>query len=156
MENKPKTSTADVTVRATFSIFQGAIVAMALPLSFMIMPELVMNNTLIFLFVVLPIFSFLTSSFTNWFLQYMYCGGVDVSTIFSGAAVSPAMIVGLMGLCYWLPFLRNPVTQLFSELPPNSLPDAVFAREIWGYAFYLFWAGVYGQTLASGMVSSCP
>lgn len=156
MENKPKTRTADVTVRAAFSIFQGAIVAMAYPLLFMMAPDTVMAYPGLFLFAVLPIFSFFTSSFTNWFLQYMYCGSVQVSSIFAGAAVSPAIILGAMGLCHWLSFLRNPITQLFAELPPNALPDAVFAREVWGYAFYLFWGGVYGQTISSGMIAACP
>jgi hypothetical protein len=55
-----------------------------------------------------------------------------------------------------MPFLRSPVTQLVPEVPQDGPEDAVFAREIWGYSFYLFWGGVYGQTFGSGMISVCP
>ena len=74
------------------------------------------------------------------------------------ASISPLSTVVLGGLSYFLPFLRLPISQLFPELPQTheSPEDAKFARDIWGYSFYLFWAGVYGQTIGSGMIAACP
>jgi hypothetical protein len=137
-------------------LVQGALVAMSLPLFYAFLPDSVRNMIPLYLFVIIPILSFLTSLFLNWFLQYMYCGAVSISNLSIGASMSPLFIFGISGLSYFLPFLRSPVTQLLTELPQGSPEDALFAREIWGYCFYLFWAGLYGQTLATGMVSACP
>jgi hypothetical protein len=91
----------------------------------------------------------------NWFLQYMYCSKINLAGIFSGAAITPGLTVGLMGLAYWLPFLRKPVDDLLPPVPSDATPDVQFSHDMWGYSFYLFWAGVYSQTLAAGMVSTC-
>jgi len=151
-----KTKTADLTVRASFSLVQGALVAMSLPLFYAFLPDSVRNLLALFLFIVIPVLSFLTSMFLNWFLQYMYCGSASASAISIGASISPLLVFVLGGLSYFLPFLRTPVTQLFTELPQGSPEEAMFAREIWGHCFYLFWAGLYAQTVASGMMSACP
>ena len=155
MENKPKTKSADTTVRAAFALFQGAVLAMAYPLLFMMIPQIVVSNSLVILLLVVPVFGFLTSSFMNWFLQYMYCSKVNLGNIFAGASITPGLTLGLMGLVYWLPFLRKPVDQMFPDVAPDAMPDIRFAHDMWGYSFYLFWAGVYSQTLAAGMVSVC-
>jgi hypothetical protein len=151
-----KTKTADTTVRASFALFQGAVLAMSYPLFYFMFPAAVAAAPFLFLFVVFPILAFFNSVFINWFLQYLYCGSVSVPGIFKAAVVSPIATVILGGLAYMLPFLRSPVTQLIPELPQDSTEDARFAREIWGYSFYLFWAGVYGQTIGSGMIAVCP
>ena len=155
MENKPTTKSADTTVRASFALFQGVLLAMSFPLLFMIVPGFMVASPGISLFLLLPSLSFFTSSFMNWFLQYLYCGKVNVTNIFTAASVSPAFTLGFSLLAYYLPFLRTPVNQLFGELPPDALEDVKFARDMWGYSFYLFWAGVYSQTVSAGMMSSC-
>lgn len=153
-----KTRTPDLSVRASFAIFQGALLAMSYPLLYTIAPDTVRASPALFLFAVIPLLSFCTSAFIDWFLQYMYCGSASLSKIFTAASISPLSVVVLTGLSYLMPFLRSPVTQLVPELPQgNGSPeDAVFAREIWGWSFYLFWGGVYGQTIGSGMISVCP
>lgn len=153
-----KTKTADLTVRASFSVVQGALIAMSLPLFYAFLPASVRDMLPLYLFVIIPIFSFLTSMFLNWFLQFMYCGAVSVGGISLAASMSPLLSFVFSGLVYFIPFLRSPVTQLITEIPqdtPNP-EEAKFARELWGYCFYLFWAGLYGQTVASGMVAACP
>lgn len=151
-----KTKTADLSVRAAFALFQGAILAMAYPLFYFVFPVLVRTYPLLFLFVVIPALSFLTSLFINLFLQYMYCGSTNINSTSMAASISPLSTVVLGGLSYFLPFIRLPISQLFPELPQESLEEAKFARDIWGYSFYLFWAGVYGQTIGSGMIAACP
>lgn len=151
-----KTKTADVSVRAIFAIVQGALIAMSLPMFFAFFSDAVRNMLWLFLFIIIPIVSFLTSMFLNWFLQYMYCGAVNINTISLGASISPMLVFVLSVFSYFLSFLRTPVTQLISELPQDSPEEAKFARELWGYSFYIFWAGLYGQTLASGMIAACP
>ena len=150
-----KTKTADVSVRVAFAMFQGALLAMAYPLMYTIAPDTIRGFPILFLFCILPVLSFFSSSLINLFLQYMYCGSANLGAIFTGGAISPLITIIIMALSYFLPFLRKPVTQLLSELPEGAPEDQIFARDIWGWSFYLFWAGVYGQTLGSGMVSSC-
>lgn len=151
-----KTNTADTTVRAIFAISQGALIAMSLPLMFALFPSYVQSMLWLFLFIVIPILSFLTSMFLNWFLQYMYCGAVSLSAISLAASISPMLVTGFSLVSYFISFLRSPVTQLLTELPQESPEEAKFARELWGYVFYIFWGGLYGQTVASGMISACP
>ena len=151
-----KTKTADLSVRAAFALFQGVIVAMALPLLYFLFPTFVSSHLAVVLFLLLPVFSFLTSSFSNWFLQYLYCGGVSIQRIFTGAAVSPIAAILLVGLSYFLPFLRQPISQLIPESSQETPEETLFSRNIWGYSFYLFWAGVYAQTFSSGMIAACP
>jgi hypothetical protein len=151
-----KTKTADITVRASFALIHGAILAMSFPLFYFLMPDIVRGVPALFLFVVFPLFAFLLSLFLNWFLQYMYCGAVSVNGITMAAAMSPLTTEVLVALAYFMPFLKGPILQLLPELPQESPEDAIFSRDIWGYAFYLFWAGVYGQTIGSGMIAACP
>jgi hypothetical protein len=154
MESKPKT--ADLSVRAAFSLMQGAVVAMAFPILYVMVPDFVRTLPLLTLLLILPAISFATSCFINWFLQYMYCGSISATGIISAGAISPGLVALFGGIVHWLSFFRRPVTDLFEALPPGSPEDMVFSREIWGYSFYLFWAGVYSQTLASGMMAACP
>ena len=151
-----KTNTADTTVRAIFAMVQGALIAMSLPMMFAIFPNAVQTMLWLFLFIIIPVFSFLTSMFLNWFLQYMYCGAVSITAISLAASVSPMFVASLSLISYFVSFLRTPITQLITELPQESPEDAKFARELWGYAFYIFWAGLYGQTIGSGMIAACP
>lgn len=151
-----KTKTPDTTVRVIFSIVQGALIGMSLPMLYALFPNYVQSMLWAFLFVVIPVLSFLSSIFLNAFLQYIYCGAVSVSAISLAASMSPMFIAIFSLISYFVSFLRTPVTQLFAELPQDSPEDAKFARELWGYVFYIFWAGLYGQTVASGMISSCP
>ena len=151
-----KTKTADISVRAIFAIVQGALIAMSLPMIYAFFPNAVQTMLWLFLFFIIPALSFLTSMFINWFIQYIYCGSVSVSAISLAASMSPSLVVILSLVSYFLSFLRTPITQLIPELPEGSPEDARFARELWGYSFYIFWAGVYGQTVAAGMISACP
>lgn len=150
-----KKKSADISIRATFAILHGAFMAMNLPLLYFVFPELVRNHTSLFLFILLPVISFITSVFLDWLLQYIYCNSVDISKIFTASSISPAFTLGLSALSYFLPFLRLPVSDLITQTPEDNPEEIAFTKDIWGYSFYLFWAGVYGQTVGSGLVGSC-
>lgn len=153
MESKIKS--VDLTVRASLALIQGVIIAMSLPMMYFVFPAYVQSSPALFLFLVIPMLSFLTSTVINWFLQYMYCSKVNPSNLLIASTYSPAFALGFSGLVYLFPFFRTPVAQLFPEMPQDSPEEAQLTREIWGYSFYLLWAGIYSQTLALGMVSAC-
>lgn len=154
MENKTKT--ADLSVRAAFALIQGVVIAMSYPLLYFMLPAYVQTSPALFLFLVLPILSFGSSMLMNWFLQYMYCGSVSASGISIAASMSPLITFLFMTFVYFFSFLRSPIASLFPQMPQENPEEAVFTRDVWGYAFYLFWAGVYGQTIGSGMIAACP
>ena len=154
MDNKTKS--ADTSVRAAFALMQGVLLAMAIPLLYMMVPEFFRSYPLVVLLGLLPLLSFGTSSLINVFLQLLSCGSVGATTILTAGSLSPAAVAVAGLLVHWLPFVRKPVTDLVAELPPGATEDQVFARELWGYSFYIFWAGVYAQTFASGMLAKCP
>jgi hypothetical protein len=62
-----KTKTADLTVRASFALIQGAVLAMALPLLYFMLPAYVRMYPLLFLFAIIPAVSFVSSLMINWF-----------------------------------------------------------------------------------------
>ncbi len=150
-----KTKSVDLTVRASFALIQGAILAMALPLFYFVFPAYVQASPGLFLFAIIPLLSFLSSLLINWFIQYMYCSKIDLSKITIASTIPPAFTVALSGLVYVFPFLRTPVTQLFTSPSTDNPTETELTREIWGYSFYLLWAGIYGQTLGLGMASAC-
>lgn len=120
------------------------------------LPELVRTSYGLFLFVVFPALAFLISLGMNWFLQYLYCGSVNISKIATASVITPVTTLSLTALTFFVPFLKSPIVQLFPESPQESLEEATFVKDMYGQAFYLFWAGVYGQTIGSGMISACP
>jgi hypothetical protein len=150
-----KTKSVDLTVRASFALVQGAIIAMALPMFYFLVPAYVQASPAMFLFGIIPLLSFVTSLIINWFLQFLYCSKIDLSKITIASTISPVFTVVVSGLVYLLPFLRTPVTQLFTSPSTDNPVETELTREIWGYSFYLLWAGIYSQTLGLGMASAC-
>jgi hypothetical protein len=150
-----KTKSVDLSVRASLALIQGILVAMCLPMFYFVFPAYVQTSPALFLFFIIPMIAFLTSSVINWSLQYLYCSKVQASNILLASSYSPAFVVGFSGLVYLFPFLRLPVSQLFPASPSDTPQDTEITQEIWGYSFYLLWAGLYSQTLALGMVSAC-
>ena len=151
-----KTNTADISVRAAFALVEGLILAVSLPLFYFVYPGYSREVSVVFLLAAISVLSLLTSLAMNGFLQFMYCGSVSFSKISIASLISPLTTFSLSLLAYFLPFLRGPIEQLFSESPQTNPEEVSLTKDIWGYAFYLFWGGVYGQTIGSGMISTCP
>lgn len=140
----------DSTVRISFGLVHGLLLAMLFPLFYVFIPAYVKQNPGLTLFVLLPLISYLWGFGLNSLSQYINCRKISLSQISLVSLLSPLFVVVFSGLAYGLPFLRSPVESI---LPISADDDMRYAL---GFSFYLMWAGIYGQNIASGMVQSCP
>jgi hypothetical protein len=144
------TRTVDSTIRVAFSLVHGLLLAMMYPLMFIIMPNFVKPYPLLSLLLVIPAVSFISGFGLSAFSQYLYCGSINPAQISLVSTFAPLFVIGFGVLAYFLPFLRGPVQDI---MPVSADADMKYAL---GFSFYLLWAGIYGQNLASSMVQSCP
>ena len=143
-------SAVDSTIRIAFGLVHGFLLAMLFPLMYIFIPSLVKQMPLAALCIVLPILSYASGFGLNSLSQYIYCNTVKIPQVALVSLFAPAFVIGFSLLVWGLPFLRSPVESI---LPATADMDMKFAM---GFAFYLLWAGIYGQNLASGMLQSCP
>jgi len=144
------TRAVDSTILVAFSLVHGLLLAMVFPLMFILMPNIVKKYPLLSLLIAIPIISYASGFGLSAFSQYLYCGTVQPLQIASVATFAPAFVIFFSLLTYFLPFMRKPVEDI---MPVSADSDMKYAL---GYSFYLLWAGIYGQNIASGMAQSCP
>lgn len=84
----------------------------------------------------------------NSLLQYTSCTTVKAGQIaLASVPIGIAVVLGL--LITLLPFIRSPIESIVSG-PTRAMYGGAFA-----VAFYMFWAGMFGEAIASGMAQSC-
>jgi len=85
----------------------------------------------------------------NAFIQSVSCGSIKIQQIAMGSVSIPIAI--LFFLCVSLSsFIRSPIE--------TAVPSYLRAKYAGTFAigFYMFWAGMFGESLASGFAQSCP
>jgi len=84
----------------------------------------------------------------NSLLQYTTCSSVKAGQI--ALASVPILIAVYIGLLVTLvPFIRSPIETILGG-STRAVYGGAFA-----VAFYMFWAGMFGEAIASGMAQSC-
>lgn len=142
-------SAVDSTIRVAFGLVHGFLLAMVFPLLYIFVPDYVRGAPLLALLLVIPIVSYLSGFGLNALSQYIYCNKVTVPQVALVSTFAPAFVVLFSLLAYLMPFLRSPVESI---LPGTADGDMRYAM---GFAFYLLWAGIYGQNIAAGMLQGC-
>ncbi len=140
----------DSTVRIAFGLVHGFLLAMIFPLMYIFVPDYVKSMPLASLLMVVPFISYVSGLGLNSLSQYIYCNKVSFSQVALVSTFAPIFVVSFTLLVWFMPFLRSPVESI---LPLTADVDMKYAM---GFAFYLLWAGIYGQNIAAGMVQSCP
>ena len=84
----------------------------------------------------------------NAFIQSVTCGSVKIQQIAMGSLSIPIAILFFLILSL-SSFIRSPV-----EIAVPSYFRAKYAG-IFAVGFYMFWAGMFGESLASGLAQSC-
>jgi hypothetical protein len=143
-------SGVDSTIRISFGIVHGLLLAIVLPLAFVIAPVFAKSYPLLLLLTVLPTISYLWGLGLNSLSQYITCSTVSMPQVALVSLISPLFVIVFSLLAYFIPFLRSPVEEV---LPYSADADMKYAI---GFGFYMLWAGIYGQNVSSGMVQSCP
>lgn len=143
-------SPVDSTVRISFGLVHGFFLAMIFPLMYIFVPNYVKAMPVVSLLLVVPFLSYISGLGLNSLSQYIYCNKVSFPQVALVSTFAPAFVVLFSLLVWLLPFLRSPVESI---LPLTADADMKYAI---GFAFYLLWAGIYGQNIAAGMLQSCP
>lgn len=97
----------------------------------------------------LPTVGYLIALGLNSFIQSVYCGKVNIKQIAIGSVSVPIMILLFLLLCL-SSWVRYPVE--------TAVPLEYRAKyaSLLAIGFYMFWAGMFGESAASGFAQSCP
>ena len=140
----------DTPIRIAFGLVHGILLAMIFPLLYIIFPNVVKSYPLATLLLLLPAISYVWGFGLSTFSQYIYCGKIALPQVALVSTFAPAFVILFSFVTYFLPIFRQPVESI---LPMTADVDMKYAL---GFSFYLLWAGIYRQNLASGMVQECP
>ena len=83
-------------------------------------------------------------------IQNQSCGQIkNMNQIAGNAALSTVIVVLILTLAVFIPFLRNIVLGIF---PPSFDP---FISAAMSYSYFLFWGALYGFTTGGYMAANC-
>jgi hypothetical protein len=99
-------------------------------------------------FLLLPTLGYGLALAFNSLLQYTTCTTVKIEQI-AIASVPVLLAIGAGLLVTLFPFIRSPIESIFSG-STRFVYGGAFA-----IGFYMFWAGMFGEAIASGMAQSC-
>jgi hypothetical protein len=96
------------------------------------------------------IVSYLVAFGTFTLLQHQNCNGIkNMKQIASNAAIATAFQAVILPLCYFIPGLREIITNLF----PLDL-DPKFQDSL-GYGYFSFWAALFGTAIGGTLSGVC-
>jgi len=101
-------------------------------------------NANILKWIVLPTVGYGITLGFNSFIQSVTCHSINISQIAMGSLSVPIAIL-LFLLLSLSSFIRSPVEAAFKGS----------ASMLYAIAFYMFWAGMFGESIASGFAQSC-
>ena len=143
-------SAVDTTVRLSFALVNGLVLAVFLPVLYMFYPITTDTYLPLFLLAVIPAISYFVSFGLNALTQYISCGVVVPSQVALASAMNPAYVF-MFALATWLlPFLRSFVSAVLPEGADETMKISL------SYSFYLLWGGNYGQVFSGGFAQACP
>lgn len=143
-------SAVDTTVRLSFALVNGLILAIILPVSYMFYPMFTDTYLPLFLFVLIPAVSYVVSFGLNALTQYISCGTVSAEQIALSATMNPIYVIGFSFIVWLLPMFRSFVSVVLPEGADETMKKSL------SYSFYLLWGGLYGQVFSGGFAQACP
>lgn len=145
---KPKSRALDSTLRFVFSLTHGVLLLFCMVILYAIYPGGYFPP-LWLLLVTIPFVSFVIGLLLNALIQYLACSKLNGSQIALDSLFGPALTSFVLFLLWLIPALESPVLTVL----PLTL-GTTYKKAISG-GFYIFWAGIYAQVIASGFVQVC-
>ena len=143
-----KSNTLNNTLRLVFSLAHAILLVFCVILLFVIQGDFEMPS-LGFLLMVIPAVSFGIGLLMNSLIQYLACSKLNGIQIALNSLFGPGFTAAVLCLLWLIPSLENPV---LSILPETLTP--LYKKAI-SEGFYVFWAGLYAQVIASGFLQVC-
>ena len=97
----------------------------------------------------LPLFGYLVAFGLNTGIQQLSCGRIQPGQIALVSGLIPLAIVIFLALTL-SSFIRSPIVDAV------PLSYRLSYGKIFALAFYMFWAGMFGEAVAGGFIQSCP
>jgi hypothetical protein len=149
MAEPAKSNTLNNTLRLVFSLAHAVLLVFCVIFIFVIQGESQMPS-LAFLLMVIPGVSFAIGLLMNALIQYLACSKLNAVQITLNSLFGPGFVGALLVLLWFMPVFENPVVSI---LPETLTP--LYKKAI-SEGFYVFWAGLYAQVIASGFLQVCP
>ena len=143
-------SAVDTTVRLSFALVNGLILAIVLPVSYMFYPIFTDQYLPLYLFVLIPALSYVVSFGLNALTQYISCGTVSPAQVAAAATLNPLYVFGFALITYMLPFFQSMVSAVLPQGADETMKKSL------SLSFYLLWGGLYGQVFSGGFAQACP
>jgi len=145
---KPKSKALDSTLRFVFSLTHGVLLLFCMVIVYAIYGD-GLFPPLWLLLMTIPSVSFIIGLLLNALIQYLACSKLNGSQIALDSLFGPALTTSVLFLLWLIPALESPVLTVL----PITL-STTYKKAISG-GFYIFWAGIYAQVIASGFVQVC-
>ena len=145
---KPKSKALDSTLRFVFSLTHGVLLLFCMVIVYAVYPGGYLPP-LWLLLITVPWVSFVIGLLLNALIQYLACSKLNGSQIALDSLFGPALTSFTLFLIWLIPALESPVLTVL----PIAL-STTYKKAISG-GFYVFWAGIYAQVIASGFVQVC-
>lgn len=145
---KPKSKALDSTLRFVFSLTHGVLLLFCMVIVYAVYPGGYLPP-LWLLLITVPWVSFVIGLLLNALIQYLACSKLNGSQIALDSLFGPALTSVVLFLLWLIPALESPVLTVL----PLTL-SSTYKKAISG-GFYIFWAGIYAQVIASGFVQVC-
>ena len=145
---KPKSKALDSTLRFVFSLTHGVLLLFCMVIVYAVYPGGYLPP-LWLLLITIPWVSFVIGLLLNALIQYLACSKLNGSQIALDSLFGPALTSFTLFLLWLIPSLESPVLTVL----PITL-NTTYKKAVSG-GFYVFWAGIYAQVIASGFVQVC-
>jgi hypothetical protein len=137
-------------IQVSFSLILGILLFSASLIFFYMFPTASSTLIQVFLFALLPSLTYLFTLGINSLVQFLSCNTVNIKQVALSSFVPVGFLFLFGGLAYFLPTFLSPIQSAITWMGDSITQYAI------AIGFYLFWAGAYGESIAVGMVTSCP
>lgn len=143
-----KSKALDSTLRLVFSLSHGILLVFSIILIYVVLGDTRIPSVW-FLLGVLGTISFLVGLLLNTITQYLSCGKLNAEQLGVTSSIAAGITGAVIVIISMLPVIESPV---MTVLPETLTP--IYKKAL-SQGFYIFWAGLYGQLIASGFVQTC-
>ena len=101
-----------------------------------------------FIWIAMPVIGYLIACAVNALTQQVSCSSIDIKKVFMTSFYNPIFILVFL-LISWFSVFRSPIEGMLIFIPDN------FIRTTVAYGYYMFWAGLFGEAIGSGIAQGC-
>lgn len=98
--------------------------------------------------IAMPVLGYLIATAINTLTQQVSCSKIDIKKVFMSSLYNPIFIVAFL-VFSWFSGLRSPIEGILTFIQDPFVKTTV------AYGYYMFWAGLFGEAIGSGIAQGC-